>query len=79
MLAYERYHFCEESKESEGVEAGEHCAYCVGGELCNTSCLHCTQVSELISCVTCMCQFQLRIGDVEILGDYTVSVLLIKG
>jgi len=56
---YERCHFCEGSKEREGIEAGEQCAYCVGGKLWTTSCLHCTKVSELISCVTCVCQFQL--------------------
>ena len=51
---YERCHFCEGSKEREGIEAGEQCAYCVGGKLWTTSCLHCTKVSELISCVTCV-------------------------
>jgi len=33
VLVYARCHFCQGSKESEGVEGIEHCACCVGGEL----------------------------------------------
>ena len=73
MFVYGRCHFCQGSKESEGVEGIKHCACCVGDKLWKTSYLHYIQVNELISCVTYVCQFLLRIGEVEILGEGTVA------
>ena len=62
MLVYRRCHFCQGSKESEGVEGIQHCACCVGGELWKTSYLYYTQVSELISCVNVWVNFNFELA-----------------
>ena len=73
VLVNGRCYFCQGSKASEGVEGIEHCACCVGGELWKTSYLHCTQVSEFISCVNMYFNFNFELGRWRFGGEGTVA------
>ena len=66
---YKTSQFCEASKGKRRSREGEHCAYGVVAELWISSYLHCTQVSELIGCIICACEFHFRNGGCEDLGD----------